>query len=623
MLKLTILFLILVFSSVIVAGQDSTITLEIQNSEVEFVDVSENIVCTYLMCESFITIKNLEGGTIEFPAASLFVRAENQENTTIVSMDLPVPVLTRDVVIENETLVNFTNVFRSLPAVRNVLSNSTLRIGAGETGIFRVRTLFVQPNTVFKYNVSFLYNQTEFLLDPFFTTRDGNFSAGTFVNTFLNPGGFVQLPMTFMNGSYLSEIFDFQALTNITNISWFQEINYGAEFPNFLGTESGDFVTAVNMTGNIVLFHMNNDSTENNTLLRDFASDLFNLTCDLSGDECPLLVDGAIFNRSYQFDGINDHFESTNVTILDVGNESFSIAFWINTTENLNRDIVSKRSAGTGASIGVRNTGKIRFNIDEQTQPLIFIESDSVVTDGRWHQVVAVRDTASAVLRIYIDGREDAIPVNEGTIDTLTNSLQLSIGANTGGGSAFNGQLDELSGWVGALSSDQVREHYLRGGVNLSLWVRQCNDRFCFNDNFAFVPGDSLATINLNDSQRFFQFVFNFTSREGFYSPFLYNVTHGFEISELLGGLTIGECPSTTPNIFLLFIVVAIALSLIVFSIASQVGFIGIFGALTLMVSSWFIVGCSGMFGFAIALLAMFLILYFAIGNNFKLAGAN
>ena len=597
-------------------GQASTV-IEIQNATAQFVVTPEYQSCSYLVCESFIELNNLDNADVTFPALSLFVHAENQINTSVFSVDSVVPVFVDYLTLDNETILSKETGVRNMVVERNIEQNDTLIIGAGDTARFRIVTEFGEPKKTFKYNVSFFYVGTEFLIDPFFTTRDSNFSAGTFQTTFLNPSGYVQIPVGFFSGTYYSEIFDVGGNANLTNITWWQEVNYGADLPNFLGGEVGHFVSLVNMTDNIILFHFNNDTQENDTFVRNWASDLFNLSCDVGADECPTLVADSVFNKSYEFDGVDDHFESNNFTVADTGNESFSVSLWVNTTENLNRVILAKRTGGTGFEITVRSSGVARFLIDEQTQPSIFVTGDTVITDGKWHHIVAVRDSENALLRIYVDGVEDAIPVDEGSVDSLSNTLQLSIGAESSGQSAFNGQIDEVGGWLVVLSGDRIREQYLRGGVTLTPYVRSCNDRFCFNDDLIDVFGTSVAALNISDNERYFQYVFNFTNLHGIDTPKLYNVSLGYDVGEILGGLVVGECPSDTPNIILLWIVTLIALVLIGFGFASNAGFFGVFGGLMLLIISWFLVGCSSMFGYSIAVFGLVTVMFFALNSVF------
>ena len=104
------------------------------------------------------------------------------------------------------------------------------------------------------------------------------------------------------------------------------------------------------------------------------------------------------------------------------------------------------------------------------------------------------------------------------------------------------------------------------------------------------------------------------------------NDTDGFLVAEFGSfvvkapeALEIGVCPSTTGSVLILILLVLISLAFILMGFATGVGFIGFFGAVMLMVTSWFLAGCVGFFAFIIALLSFVLMIYFVVtGIGFK-----
>ncbi len=62
----------------------------------------------------------------------------------------------------------------------------------------------------------------------------------------------------------------------------------------------------------------------------------------------------------------------------------------------------------------------------------------SGLSDGRWHQLTCTR-TADRVT-ITVDGSSNS---NDVSLDTITNSSDVTIGAKPTGGDAFKGRIDE------------------------------------------------------------------------------------------------------------------------------------------------------------------------------------
>ncbi|MBU0470474.1 MAG: hypothetical protein KJ984_03290, partial [Nanoarchaeota archaeon] len=92
-----------------------------------------------------------------------------------------------------------------------------------------------------------------FILTPddpgFGEYNQSDFDGGTYYQTFYNTSGFVQLNATYNNGSYTSQIFDAGSTSNWTNISW---LSNAGELLDNQGID-----TTINMSGNILLMHMN------------------------------------------------------------------------------------------------------------------------------------------------------------------------------------------------------------------------------------------------------------------------------------------------------------------------------------------------------------------------------
>jgi hypothetical protein len=73
------------------------------------------------------------------------------------------------------------------------------------------------------------------------------------------------------------------------------------------------------------------------------------------------------------------------------------------------------------------------------------------------------------------------------------------------------------------------------------------------------------------------------------------------------------QCPSTLPDVGILWLMVIIAFGLILLGILLSVGLLGILGSIGLIVLAWTIIACSTMFGWLLMLTGLFLLIWFAL----------
>jgi len=107
---------------------------------------------------------------------------------------------------------------------------------------------------------------------------------------------------------------------------------------------------------------------------------------------------------------------------------------------------------------------------------------------------------------------------------------------------------------------------------------------------------------------------------EGYLNQKIYNDTHQCNKQENLpfdngttinipcsspSKLIINRCPDTIQLSMILIALLFIALAMIAFSIVHQIGVIGLFGSILLIVLSWYVVGCSALIGYIIGLFAI------------------
>ncbi|MHC4602581.1 MAG: LamG-like jellyroll fold domain-containing protein, partial [Planctomycetota bacterium] len=200
-------------------------------------------------------------------------------------------------------------------------------------------------------------------------------------------------------------------------------------------------------------------------------------------------IDGAL-----EFDGINDYVDVGDPIdeSLDFGaSDSFSISAWIKT--NTDSPIVYKRRCGGPGGVYYEGYNfqlrleQLYFAMEDTSGSATAISGETVVADDQWHHVVAVRDTATDELYLYLDGSSDATPVTDPTTATLATSRSLHIGHRdttvSPGYFYCEGTMDDVRIYDRALSPQEIQELY-RGEIG--------------NKAFGPSPADEATNVNPN-----------------------------------------------------------------------------------------------------------------------------
>ncbi len=192
---------------------------------------------------------------------------------------------------------------------------------------------------------------------------------------------------------------------------------------------------------------------------------------DESGNGYDGTINGAIFvpdrfshpDRALYFSGGSTSYVTTSNSQNIVLNDSFSICFWIKYQSGgilIEKDIIGTYS--NDWNIRADDTGKVGFEFDNK--PHIFTNGN--INDNNWHLIVFVRNKATGVLKIYLDGGLDKEEGNH--YDNLTGNAQINFGAwDTPGGwtDGFAGALDEIRFFNRALSDAEIQALYHDDGL--------------------------------------------------------------------------------------------------------------------------------------------------------------
>ncbi|MEW5760713.1 MAG: LamG-like jellyroll fold domain-containing protein, partial [Candidatus Thermoplasmatota archaeon] len=173
-----------------------------------------------------------------------------------------------------------------------------------------------------------------------------------------------------------------------------------------------------------------------------------------------------------RFDGSNDYVNAGNLHFI--GNQ-ITVEAWAKAVVDGN--IISKDSSGVGSSdrtfylsIGPPGAGQVRWTLKTSAFAAVDTPAGKDYSDSQWHHFVGVYDGTNNIL--YIDGIECGRKIQSGNIAD-SNALVM-IGATDYDGNLatlneqLNGTIDNVRIYNRALTSDEIKQHYLEGvGHNL------------------------------------------------------------------------------------------------------------------------------------------------------------
>jgi hypothetical protein len=182
-------------------------------------------------------------------------------------------------------------------------------------------------------------------------------------------------------------------------------------------------------------------------------------------DSRPKPVTGVV-SGGQAFDGKDDGLDvAEGYNFNWKANESFSIELWMRTEASTsgNRVLIGRDAKDSEAHwwLGVDGNGLAGFQLkDLSWQGELLGGSGSRLNDGKWHQLVAVRNGSSSLTELYVDGEKVAERAFTYTYGFESNS-PVNIGyMNDGNGYHYEGVLDEVKLFGRALSSAEVWERY-------------------------------------------------------------------------------------------------------------------------------------------------------------------
>jgi len=219
-----------------------------------------------------------------------------------------------------------------------------------------------------------------------------------------------------------------------------------------------EIISDVNMTGNHLLYHFNNDS--------DVGENYSNqdVVYDYSGWGNNGALNGAIWintslkgSGAFIFNGISNTINITNISAL-IG-ENVSISAWINWVEGSGQidPIISQSNSSDGYCLYINCTdNKPAFRLGND-----IAKSPTTINNG-WHHIVGIHN--ETVLQLYIDGSLKDTTTKTGS-GISTNAYVGFDNVNN----YYNGTIDEIAVWNRTLSGEEISIIYnLNYGVAIS-----------------------------------------------------------------------------------------------------------------------------------------------------------
>jgi len=501
------------FGEIIKFGDEST-EIILSGDNVTINVIPEYKECDYLRCESEIEIKNY-GDT----------------NISIYSDDLAIQTLCNDCVIETSKTIGNESF------MTDAIEGFPITIPKDESQIFYFKIIYPDEDTQYKYNVSFFYINQTYVIDPFFNTTDSDFDENSsYVNTSLNPSGYVELNNSFSTGRYtqilnVSEYFT----ANWKTLIWESSGVYDTPIPENSIVETD--ADGLNMSGNQQFLHLNNDSglgEDDNTFV-DVSGKGNDAYCNATGTSCPV-YDTGYDGLSLKFDGIDDY------VVIDDGGDAYtetlcnngcSFCFWFKKNSTNTGGIFSSHSSGTDEQFRIRALAsrKTRFVIYKGDGILnSFATSVSTFTLDEWTHNCLVYEGGNGTngrTKIYWNGEFDS----QGALREISASHWANTSVPTVFGYInhifplewYDGWIDEFFILNKPLTADEVENVYKRNSVRFTdVKVKACETSLC-NESFTTLNISSPQSLSLPET-RFFQYQFDFQSDLTDFSPDLHIV---------------------------------------------------------------------------------------------------
>jgi lysophospholipase L1-like esterase len=195
-----------------------------------------------------------------------------------------------------------------------------------------------------------------------------------------------------------------------------------------------------------------------------------------STGHCPGFAAGLV-GGALDFDGTSEYLTVADDPSLDwASDESFSIEVWANLTncDSRNKVMIGRDDRPMpgvhwwlGCSIDTKTAA---FNLIGTDDNGVAVKGGTLINDGEWHHIVAVRDEGANENRLYVDGQLDATPQSFDYLAGFEAPTTLGIGYMAYEGTPdyyHDGLLDEIALYHRALTPTEIEQHHSFGRAGL------------------------------------------------------------------------------------------------------------------------------------------------------------
>ncbi|MFC1682451.1 LamG-like jellyroll fold domain-containing protein, partial [Nanoarchaeota archaeon] len=505
---------------------DQTYDIIIEITRAEHLDSNRSFIS-----DIYDAVKAQDGNWSEEIPAGDFVRVTFEKNLTS-DRDITIYARSNSTSSINVYVENGEEIIASFENIENEeLKKVYLTSLKGEEDVFDLEILgdsvyfdyIVDPSTVsISSSPIFDTNRTNYWNSGEFNQTNTTIDNQTLILTNQSAVAYYTL------GNFTSAIFDLGSDQSFINVSWSEAIPYDDDLADNMVNEIATTSGGVDMTGNVLLLHLNNDSSngENDTHVYDFSNNGNNGTgSGFDGDE---VTTSGKFSGAFAFDGINDYTDHGNSNTLDLTGE-ISISTWIKFHQTATQTILGR---------GVTNDGDFFFGLSSD-RFMAYIDGEQIywgtaptLSKEEWHHLMITAKTGANNVVVYQDGAQ--LFTGTSTKDIVgSSSYNLRVGKDDQFETyLFNGTVDEIAIWNRSLSAAEVVNIYKRGALKLNVSVRSCDDTECSGENWNETNNDN-AGEDISDltNNRYFQYKFYFRTDNANYTPELYNVSVNYQVS--------------------------------------------------------------------------------------------
>ena len=174
---------------------------------------------------------------------------------------------------------------------------------------------------------------------------------------------------------------------------------------------------------------------------------------------------------SYDFNGSTGYIDFGNV--LDCNrsgaNSALTIAFRVKLDSipgsGQERILHKRNGTSEGWWISIHNSGRLRFNFENNFGDITFIQTDTVLSTGTWYHALFTASSggkADTDLDIELDGSQDVHATTSNGIASgnTTTTSSLIMGATDAPGDYFDGHLNEVCGWTSVVNAQTKTDCY-------------------------------------------------------------------------------------------------------------------------------------------------------------------